>query len=192
MRNQQFYRLLIFIKLFFYHTHHTLVLVLVLLRGQFKSQITSFYPLRSRAHHDSKKKKNVVKKLCILPPKNEKLPDPSPEMLLVSVPAPIVRSFQDLCLVFLVPLAQLSSAQTDALKCEDCSKPPNNQPCEFCDEKFKQISDLRKHIHEKHLEDKSSQVSTISIIPNFTSSNFEEYQCFCRMSKGRPLSLTRS
>ena len=71
-----------------------------------------------------------------------------------------------------------SSNQTDALKGEDCSKPPNNQPCEFCDEECNQISDVRKHIREKHLLDKGSQVSKTSSLPNLATTNFEEHLCF--------------
>ena len=58
-------RLLIFFKLFCIHTYYSLVLVLVLLRGQFKDILRVFTPLRSRAHHDSKR--NISKKLYILP-----------------------------------------------------------------------------------------------------------------------------
>ena len=36
-----------------------------------------------------------------------------------------------------------SSNQTDALKGEDCSKPNNNQPCEYCDEEFPSLHSLK-------------------------------------------------
>ena len=54
-----------------------------------KRQFTSFYPLRSRAHHNFKE--NVSKKRGILPQKT-KVTDPSPKIILASITALIVRS----------------------------------------------------------------------------------------------------
>ena len=69
-----------------------------------------------------------------------------------------------------------SSIQTDTVKCEEFSI-LNNQCCELCDEKFKDICDLRKHMHVKHLKDKGCQVS-FEIIPTSPKLKFDNYQCY--------------
>ena len=65
-----------------------------------------------------------------------------------------------------------SIIQTDIVKCEKCST--HSQCCDLCDENFKNISDLRKHMHMKHLKDKCCQVSS-ETLPKL---KFEEYQCY--------------
>ena len=54
-----------------------------------KRQFTSFYPLRSRAHQDFKE--NCLEKALHFTPKT-KVADPSPEIILASITALIVRS----------------------------------------------------------------------------------------------------
>ena len=64
-------RLLIFISAFLLsYTSYNSFWFWFSSNGQLKSHITSFYPLRSRAQHDSKKKE--TKKVRILPPKKRK------------------------------------------------------------------------------------------------------------------------
>ena len=57
-------------------------------------------------------------------------------------------------------------------------EPSNDTQCEFCDEEIERICDLKKHIREKHLVDKASQVFPTSSVSNSTTSKFEEHQCF--------------
>ena len=85
-----------------------------------KDILRVFTPLRSCAHHDFKE--NISKKRCILPQKT-KVTDPSPEMILASITAPIVRSSR--------PSPRIPrplSSQVDRL----ASWPPSKHPRPLC------------------------------------------------------------